>query len=359
MDILLFTDSLGSGGAQRQLVGLAIMLKKKGFGIKVCTYHDIPFYKKELDEEDVSNIIIPNAGNSFKRIFAIHGFFRKEKPDYVIAYQETPSVLACLCKVIGCRYKLIVSERNTTQTIGWREKIRFRLYQRANVIVPNSYTQGDFISAHFPKLINKITVIPNFVDLKKYIPTYHIRKKIPEVIIVATVFPPKNTKTFIHAIKFLVDKKIDFHFSWYGLTESTKENMNYMRECTELIKDLDLEDKICLLPKTKRIIEKYRESDYFCLPSLYEGTPNVICEAMACGLPVICSNICDNSKYVQNNDNGFLFDPRNAEDIANKLLKALQLTEKKYSDFCSNSRKKAELYFCETTFINRYLTLIE
>ena len=45
MKILLFIDSLGSGGAQRQIVGLATMLKEKGYGVKMVTYYDIPFYK--------------------------------------------------------------------------------------------------------------------------------------------------------------------------------------------------------------------------------------------------------------------------------------------------------------------------
>ena len=43
--ILLFIDSLGAGGAQRQLVGLAVMLKRRGYAVKVVTYYDHPFYK--------------------------------------------------------------------------------------------------------------------------------------------------------------------------------------------------------------------------------------------------------------------------------------------------------------------------
>ena len=44
MKILLFTDSLGAGGAQRQLVGLAVLLKQQGYEVKVCTYFDIDFF---------------------------------------------------------------------------------------------------------------------------------------------------------------------------------------------------------------------------------------------------------------------------------------------------------------------------
>lgn len=53
--IVLFTDCLGAGGAQRQLVGLAIMLKAKGYDVTVATYYDIEFYKKHLDDAGVRN----------------------------------------------------------------------------------------------------------------------------------------------------------------------------------------------------------------------------------------------------------------------------------------------------------------
>lgn len=43
--IILFTDSLGAGGAQRQLVGLATFLRQVGYSVKVCTYYDLDFYK--------------------------------------------------------------------------------------------------------------------------------------------------------------------------------------------------------------------------------------------------------------------------------------------------------------------------
>ena len=66
--ILLFTDSLGAGGAQRQLVGLAVMLQRAGYKVKVCTYHNIDFYKNYLDDNHVENELIPNAGNAKKHV---------------------------------------------------------------------------------------------------------------------------------------------------------------------------------------------------------------------------------------------------------------------------------------------------
>lgn len=47
--ILLFSASLGAGGAQRQLVGLASILHERGYQVKVCYYHSIDYFKDFLD----------------------------------------------------------------------------------------------------------------------------------------------------------------------------------------------------------------------------------------------------------------------------------------------------------------------
>ena len=72
----------------------------------------------------------------------------------------------------------------------------------------------------------------------------------------------------------------------------------------------------------------YQKVDLFCLPSIIEGFPNVICEAMASGLPVICSNVCDNPFIVKSQENGFLFKPEDPTDIADNLIKAISLSER-------------------------------
>lgn len=353
--ILLFTDSLGAGGAQRQLVGLAVLLKENNFQVKVCTYHKIDFYKNYLDVNNIENEVIPNAYSIPKRIWNIYMYFKHEKPDCVIAYQETPSLITCVCRLIGCKFKLVVSERNTTQKISYRDRIRFFLYRFANYIVPNSYTQGNFLMDKYPWMKSKIKIITNFVDLEIFNYTEKNVCKKPLIIIVASVWPPKNTKRFIKAIHLLKNKGVYFNVEWYGIDETNKI---YYKECIELINEFDLTSIFKFYPKSKEIQNKYKVCDFFCLPSLYEGTPNVICEAMSVGRPIICSNVCDNSIYVEDCVNGFLFDPSNPNDIANAINKALLLNNTDYCRMCYFSRQKAESLFSRQTFINKYIELL-
>lgn len=354
--ILLFIDSLGAGGAQRQIVGLAFLLQQKGFSVKICTYHDIGFYKSFLDEHDIPNEIIQNASSTKKRILAVHRYFKVEKPDWVISYLETPSLVACLSRLLGGRFKLIVSERNTTQQVGKSEKVRFFLYHWANAIVPNSYSQQEWLVGHYPWMAKRTVTISNFVDLNRFTCVKKQRRTVPVIMIAATIWASKNTSGLVEAAKILKEKNVKCIIRWYGKAD---KYFDYYEECNKKIIEYGLQQMVELLPKVKEIDKKYHEADYFCLPSFYEGTPNVICEAIASGLPVICSNVCDNPRYVHDGENGFLFDPDNPMDIASKIEQAIQMDSEQYNCFCKNCRRIAEELLSEEVFVKKYIDVIQ
>lgn len=357
MRLLLLIDSLGPGGAQRQLVGLAIYLKEKGYDVLVACYHDNRFYLDQLLSNGVPYIYIKKANKSYFRIWHIARFFRGVKPDVVISYLETPSICACVSKFFNRSFKLIVSERNTTQQTGRNEKIRFNLFRLADWVVPNAFSQAEYIKNEFPKIKDKVVSIPNFVDLEHFTPpAERSRRTVPEIIVVATIWASKNTLGFIDAVEKMKMSGLKFHISWYGKVDSS---IDYFNQCQQKIKELNVSDVLELKEKTTKIKECYQNADYFCLPSYYEGTPNVICEAMACGLPVACSDVCDNSRYVTEGMNGFLFDPRNAESIAEAICQLLSLSNEEYNSFCINSRQTAEKLLSKERFVQSYIELIE
>ena len=95
-----------------------------------------------------------------------------------------------------------------------------------------------------------------------------------------------------------------------------------------------------LNPATNKILDHYQISSALILPSIYEGFPNVVCEALACGLPVLISDVCDNHLFVDRN-NGYLFDPNDPTDIANKIISFIKLESNKKNEMSINSRKKS------------------
>ena len=331
------------------------MLKQHVYDVIVATYHDNRFYVDTLLEAGVPYVYLKKAHNPLRRIFAVAHYIRRQRPDWVISYLETPSIVASLVHVFNHSFKLIVSERNTTQQIGRNEKIRFRLFEFADYVVANAYAQQSFIKTHFPKLKDKTTAIVNFVDITTFCPVEHSRRDIPEIVVAASIWPPKNTLNFIRAVRILKDRNKKFHVSWYGKVNAEIE---YYQQCEQLIAELGVEDCISLLDKTKQIRTKYQDADCFVLPSFYEGTPNVICEAMACGLPIACSNVCDNGRYVIEGKNGTLFDPHSVESMADGISRLLDIDGDCYSIYRTNSRAIAEEKLSGEKFVESYIKLL-
>lgn len=354
MRILCFINSLSSGGAERQLVGLSVMLKQCGYDVVVCTYKDNNFYQDILTSKDIEHISL-RTDCSVRRLLRTIQFIRRYRGDVVISYLEQPSTFCCIAKLFS-KFKLIVSERNTTQTLSLNTKIRFWLYRFADWIVPNSNTQGKYIIKNYSEYSSKVKVITNYTDIHKFIPPKNkIQSPLIRFVVVARITPQKNIPIFAEAVSKLKELGASFIVDWYG----NPLNEEYGHYCNEYIKYKGISDVFRIHPATSDIIVEYQTSNCFVLPSKYEGYPNVVCEAMSCGLPILCSNVCDNSDIVQNGVNGYLFDPNNADDIASKMMLFLQTECNRVDIMGHESRKIAEALFSKEEFISKYIKLIE
>ena len=223
--------------------------------------------------------------------------------------------------------------------------------------MPNSFSQGAFIDAHFPKLTKKVKVITNFVDTEKFVPSEepHKTTDVTRVICVGRLAPQKNVLSFMEAVSKVVRLNKNVRFDWFGHDFADA----YAKCCYEAIDKLGLRDYFEFHPATSDVISEYQKSDVFCLPSLYEGFPNVLCEAMSCGLPVLCSDVCDNPFIIEEGKNGLLFDPKNVEDMANKILCFCKLSIEERHKMGERSWEIAKKKFRKEVFIQNYLDLIE
>jgi glycosyltransferase involved in cell wall biosynthesis len=135
--------------------------------------------------------------------------------------------------------------------------------------------------------------------------------------------------------------------------EWQKENI------TALIEKYQLEDRIHFLGHLTNPIPYYKLFDVFVLPS---GEPEpfggVIMEAMSLGLPVIGSNAGGTTEQIANNQNGYLFDNKNAEDLANRI--ELFLNDPSSIKLFGNcSRERIEKYFSLDLHVENILRLYE
>ena len=350
MKILCMLENIGQGGAERQLIGLATMLAKEENEVKIIIYDADFFYLPLIRGTGVECVYLPKAKNKFRRIPIITNYIKQYKPDIVVAFLRTPSILSCLAKRKLHNFKLIVSERNTTQQITFADRIKFYLYKYADYVVPNSYSQQDFIRMYFPELASKTITITNFTDTDYFYPAVFVSSSdYLHIICVGRVCAQKNVKIFIDAIRKVTDMGLAIKVDWYGLAFHP-----YFEECLKRLKLMHLENAFHFHQETSDIRTVYQNANVLILPSIYEGFPNVICEAMSCGLPVLCSNVCDNGRIVRDGVNGYLFAPQEVDDIVDSITKFAKLRKVEIESMRRKSREFALADFSMVAFFDKY-----
>lgn len=357
--ILCLIDTLGmGGGAERQMAGLAGLLHRKGYDVTVASYY-------EHDSDDflektygIRSVLIKTKSSAISKLLAVRKYVWENGFDTLIVYKDGATMLACLVKLLGGKFKLIVSERNTTQVLNRHEKAKFFLYRWADVIVPNSVSQGKFIKHNYPNLAHKVSVITNFTDTNYFKPSINCKPNdsFIKILVTARFSNQKNILGFMNVVRQLKDQGVKIHVDWFGSVYNGQEE--YGKKCEFYYNKLDISDVLTFHEATSEILAEYQGCDVFCLPSFYEGFPNVVCEAMSCGKPILCSNVCDNPYIVQDEVNGFLFNPLDEEDMVKKINKMISLPQEDRDKMGRKSREIAEKVFSEETFVNRYIELV-
>lgn len=347
--------SLRLGGAERQLSGLALLLHTQGHEVEVLTYREGNFYAGPLKAAGVRLTYIPHPGNESRLRDQIAEHLRAGGCEVLISYMVGANLKACGVKKRFPELKVIVSERNCVTSRKWLyTALRYYLYLPADMVVCNSYAQEALIRKYRPAFGKRLTTIPNFVDSNLFRPSGRPLGADGRINIVTTarLYDRKNATGLIRAA---AEAGCDnLYFDWYGALSNDK----YFGRCQELIRKLGMEDHIKLHPACDNVEEVYAEADAFCLPSFYEGTSNALAEALASGLPAVCSNVSDSPLYVSPGHNGLLFDPRKPRTFSDALRKFAALSPETLREWGRNSRAVAEEKLSKETFIKRYQDLI-
>lgn len=352
MKILLATENLGSGGAERQLTGLAALLAAKGHQCVVVTWIDKNFYASYLKENNVRHIMLRPKGR-FDRVKKLAAMFRSERPDAVISFLPMANETAALASLL-VPVKLIVSERSFTTKWGWRRRLTNLLYRRAAYVVANSNNEGRNIAAHCRSLAPKIKIIPNFVETERFMHVKHEPGRPTRIVSVGRIIPSKNIEGALKTLRVLCDRGYQFTLDWYGGYYMA----DYYNSVVALRDELGLTSIVTFKGENKAIEAALPNYDIFFFPSLLEGYPNVLCEAMACGLPAASSNVCEMPEILSDGKGGCLFDPTDVTAMADALARLIDSSPETLSSMGQYNRRFIVDNNSETTFVNKYLELL-
>jgi len=322
LNTLLLIDSLGSGGAQRQIIYHAIALKKLGHNPVIVYYHNKNIYHQQLYVYNLNYEYIPkNRSNYIKFIHLLFKYIKKNNIKLITTYLFIPNLIGLFIKIFKRNnIFLIISERTFELNISILNKLTRNLYNFADIITCNSFHQFNFLKTKLPSLKNKIHYLPNIIDFANFINTNSnelFKNNINQIIAVGRVQQNKNPLILIRAIGFLQkSNNIHYNVKWYG----SIIDIPYFKLCCNEIEKFDLSNNWEWMGESNNIHNKYLESSIFYHGSFGEGFPNVICEALAIQRIVIASNVYDHPLIIKNKKNGFLFNPNDLDELIHILI---------------------------------------
>lgn len=364
MHFLIVIDDLYSGGAQRQMVKLALAFREEGHQVSVLYYFARDFYGDSLKAKGVELICLEHR-NPLRRIWAFRRFIRKGNFNVVISYLGIPNFLCELAAIPNRKWRLIVNERSANPDILRSFKsifIRF-FHFFADEVVTNSFANKKIIQKANPLLISrKLKVIYNMIDLDEWKPHdgFSFRKNDKITLVVAASHRHlKNFMGLLKAIRLLTEQEQEkICIKWYGNNLTPPYYDDSICECREYIQKNGLKDLVSLYPATLDIKEPMQKADVIGLFSFFEGLPNVVCEGMALGKPILASAVSDIPLLVEDKVNGKVVDPKDPDCIAEGLRFFIRASGSTLEAMGDHSRKKALKYFDQEMIMKSYQELV-
>ena len=287
--ITLVISSLRGGGAERVMSIMANHWAACGWRVTLLTYDDgreAPAYglhaavdHRHLGIERPSSGIVEAVGNNLKRLPVIRRAIRDSTPDTIVSFLDVVNVKTILA-TFGLGIPVIVSERidPSYHRIGaaWRALRRWSYRYAAFVVAltPDALR-------YFPGSIRRRgRVIPNPVSVPVDASLARAGGRKNNVVAMGRLVHQKGFDRLIAAFSMVAANHPGWSLTIWGEGDD--------RQTLERLRDrLDLQGRVSLPGWTPDPFTEMREAGLFVMSSRYEGFPNVLCEAMACGVPVL------------------------------------------------------------------------
>ena len=309
MKVCFVVGNLGRGGAEKQLVFMLRALKSAEIKTRVLCLTSGEPYEAEIRALGIEVKLVSNSPNRLIRLWRIIENLRQEPADLVQSshfYTNIYAALAGRClsiPSIGAIRNNLTSEIEIHNYLG---KFQVSL---PHFLIANSALAFDN-AVKFGISPDKIEFVRNAIEIVESDERrqYEISKPAVTLLFVGRLSPQKRVDRFIRLAKALIEKfpALPLRFQIVG--------DGILREQLEKQAKDALLGKIEFLGMRTRMNQIYRQADMLVLTSDYEGTPNVVLEAMSNRLPVIATNVGGTAEII-NEKCGFLTAPGDEQSL--------------------------------------------
>jgi len=349
VNVFQLVEGFGLGGAEKKLLELVQCLDKSKFEVTVC---GLGLVNGDLREEFMSSGVRVvelkrNQKWDFGLIFRLAKLMKSLNTEVVMTTLFYADVLGPIAARLAGAKRVYSWE--TISSPEWLIPHKLWTYKLANAfrtkVISVSSATADFLINDRKISSEKVVIVPYGVDLARFKPGRNekIRKefgfddKTPVVGMVGRLHPQKGHIYLIEAADAVLSKFPNTKFLIVG-------DGKLRAELKSMVKSRKISDQFVFTGARSDIPEILNAIDIFVLPSLYEGLPNVILEAMAAAKPIVATPADGTKEAIVHGESGILVPLKDSAKLADEIIRLLEKP-----DICSklakNARKRVEQYF--------------
>jgi glycosyltransferase involved in cell wall biosynthesis len=328
----------GMGGSERVVYDLARKIDRKGFELMVIGFSDGPV-RKRYEDLGVQVLVVSKKRHFDPTlIMKLRKLFRGQRINILNPHHFGPFLYSSIAN-IGLDTKMVYTEHSRWQLeeLSFGENLLNRvMIDRADAVLAISRQIEDYYLRNLRLKREKVRHIGNGIDLA------HFRRKDGQSLrqslgigakervigMVANLRPEKNHKLLISAFSRMARLLQDVKLVLVGTDCMNGEIQKYAVLA-------NVSDRVLFLGQRDDIPELLSVFDVFCLPSIHEGLPLTVLEAMAVGVPIVGSDVMGINEVIENGSTGLLFPAGDEEKLAERLT--LILTDKGLSNRLSSA----------------------
>lgn len=352
------------------LYRLASGLDRSRFDVRVVSLTGYGTFGARLEQKGVRVISLGmrSGPTSLRGLWRLVSLLRAERPDILQTWLYHADLIGLIAGRLAGVPTVAWSLRCTAVSSTYRpwstyatSRLLARLSRLPDVVITNSRA-GQVTHEQIGYSPKRWEYIPNGIDTDEFRPSSEARLALREELgvahntlligLVARYHAMKDHDTFLRAASLLRSHRLDIHYVLAG---------NGINKANKALKDSidihDLSKHVHLLGERGDIAQIMAALDLYVSSSAYEAFPNVVAEAMACGVPCVVTDVGDSADIV--GETGIVVKTQDAEATASACTTLMELSEMKQNALQAAARERIESLFSLRTITNRYERLYE
>ena len=314
--VLHVVQSLGLGGMEKVLVRVATALSPRGLDFHACCLTERGEQAASFPAPAQVHELGRGEGLSLRSVFRLRRLIRSIRPDVVHTHNIGPLLYSSLAKLLGAPARIVHGEHGQIRLkIGtrheWLSRLLYKTCYRVHTVSRNQLEElrgfglvGDAKSLAVVNGVDTDSFAPGDTGVREAL---GIPADARVLGVVGRMIPSKHHVRLVRAMALLGE---DLHLLIVGDGPSRPE-------VEAEIARLDCRTRIPLTGNIRDVLSHYRAMDLLVVASDSEGLSNVMLEAMACGVPVLCNAQCHGAdEVVRDGEDGWLLPMASPEETA-------------------------------------------